>query len=88
MQSLSNSFHPQKTVELLFKEGVFVNFSVMENPMGQGYHLSFRKQSGEEVVLTTFRGASSGQPRVFKTIDAAVNVAKEIGFQGKQVAGR
>ncbi|ARW85404.1 plasmid replication protein RepB [Aeromonas salmonicida] len=67
----------------VFEQGGFSKALVACAPMGTGYHLhlvKFGRQSGTELIEL-----QRGGPREFKTIDAAVQTAKNIGFRRVEV---
>lgn len=66
-----------------YDQGGFSKAMIAPTPMGQGYHLhliKFGKGGGSEIVER-----QRGGWRVFKTIDAAVNTACDIGFRRVEV---
>ena len=66
-----------------FDQGGFAKAMIVPTPMGAGYHLHLVKfgRLTETLVLERQRGGW----RVFKTIDAAANTAKNIGFRRIEV---
>ena len=66
-----------------FDQGGFAKAMIVPTPMGAGYHLHLVKigRLNETLVLERQRGGW----RVFKTIDAAANTAKNIGFRRIEV---
>ncbi len=63
----------------VFEQGGFSKALIALNPMGTGYHLhlvKFGRQTGTELIELQRGGA-----RQFKTIDAAAQTAKNIGFR-------
>ena len=66
-----------------FEQGGFAKAMIAPTPMGAGYHLHLVKfgRLNETLVLERQRGGW----RVFKTIDAAANTAKNIGFRRIEV---
>lgn len=72
-------FMQEKEIKIHFEAGNYSKCEVLLNPMETGYLLAFwRKSAGNPDILRSFRRQ---EPRVFKTIDAAVKCAKEIGFR-------
>lgn len=67
----------------VFEQGGFSKTIIVPAPMGSGYHLHLVKfgRNAESEVLERQRGGW----RVFKTIDAAVNTARAIGFRRVEV---
>lgn len=67
----------------VFEQGGFSKAVVVPAPMGSGYHLHLVKfgRNAESEVLERQRGGW----RVFKTIDAAVNTSRTIGFRRVEV---
>ena len=67
----------------VFEQGGFSKALVACTPMGSGYHLhlvKFGRQSGTELIEL-----QRGGTRHFKTIDAAVQTARNIGFRRVEV---
>ena len=67
----------------VFEQGGFSKALVACAPMGTGYHLhlvTFGRQSSTELIEL-----QRGGTREFKTIDAAVQTAKNIGFRRVEV---
>lgn len=67
----------------VFEQGGFAKAVIAPTPMGAGYHLHLVKfgRNAETEVLERQRGGW----RVFKTIDAGVNTAHNIGFRRIEV---
>ena len=74
----------EATAKLMFDAGTFSKAIVVPVPMmSSGYHLhlvKFSKNSCTEIIEK-----QRGGYRIFKTIDAAVNTAREIGFKRIEV---
>jgi membrane protein CcdC involved in cytochrome C biogenesis len=74
----------EATAKLMFDAGTFSKAIVVPVPMmSSGYHLhlvKFSKNSGTEIIEKQRSGY-----RIFKTIDAAVNTARAIGFKRIEV---
>jgi hypothetical protein len=74
----------EATAKLMFESGTFSKAIVVPVPMvSDGYHLhlvKFSKNGGTEIIEK-----QRGGYRIFKTIDAAVNTAREIGFKRIEV---
>ena len=66
-----------------FDQGGFSKAMIAPTPMGAGYHLHLVRfgRQHETMVLELQRGGW----RVFKSIDAAVNTANNIGFRRIEV---
>ncbi|WP_429076723.1 plasmid replication protein RepB [Aeromonas hydrophila] len=66
----------------IYDQGGFSKAMIAPTPMGQGYHLHLIKfgKGGTEIIER-----QRGGWRVFKTIDAAVNTARDIGFRRVEV---
>jgi len=67
----------------VFEQGGFSKALVAMVPMGNGYHLHLVKfgRNSESELIERQRGGW----RVFKTIDAAVQTARKIGFRRVEV---
>lgn len=74
----------EATAKLMFESGTFSKAIVVTVPMvSDGYHLhlvKFSKNGGTEIIEK-----QRGGYRIFKTIDAAVNTAREVGFKRIEV---
>lgn len=66
-----------------YDQGGFSKAVIVPTPMGQGFHLHLVKfgRQAETDIIELQRGGW----RIFKTIDAAVNTAHEIGFRRIEV---
>ena len=74
----------EATAKLMFDTGTFSKAIVVPVPMASdGYHLHLVKfsRNSETEIIEKQRGGY----RIFKTIDAAVNTAREIGFKRIEV---
>lgn len=74
---------PIATARRDFELGVLTAFELFDLGM-HGIQLSLVSTKGEY----TLSKARSTEPRLFKTFDAAIAIAREIGFQAVVVAGR
>lgn len=61
----------------LFEFGHFEGFYLADDGMGGGWWLNLESKSG----LMTLVDARTKRARVFKTLDAAINAARQIGFK-------
>lgn len=69
--------------KLLFDAGALMACKVVPAPMdGAGHLMSIQWRDGNEEPLETAR---NNQPRLFRTLDAAANQARVIGFRQIQV---
>lgn len=68
-----------KEIQLLFDDGSMNQCTITDAPLAEGlYNLCFaRRGKKEDVLLETQRGGV----RNFKSYDAAILVAKEVGFR-------
>lgn len=66
----------------LFSSGVFRN-ALLTEQKGEGWILSLYKLRGNEYEVLS---NDKGETRVFKSIEAALNVAEAIGFDRLEVA--
>jgi len=67
----------------LFEAGAVMACTVIPAPMeGAGYLMQIQRRDGQEEALETAR---KGEPRIFRTLDAAANQAKVIGFRDIRV---
>ena len=73
----------ESQAKLLFDHGGLAKAVIAPAPMGHGWHLHVVKfgKNGDTEVIERQRGGW----RVFKTVDAAVNTANEIGFRRVEV---
>ena len=73
----------ESQAKLLFDHGGLAKAVVVPAPMGHGWHLHVVKfgKNGDIEIIERQRGGW----RVFKTVDAAVNTANEIGFRRVEV---
>ena len=74
----------EATAKLMFDNGTFSKAIVVPTPMASsGYHLHLVKfsRNSETEIIEKQRGGY----RIFKTIDAAVNTAREVGFKRIEV---
>ena len=69
----------QKELVLLFGAGDLVSCGMSPAPMQSGYVLSFHRRKGHPVSIHSHRDRNN--PRIFKTADAAIRAAQEIGFR-------
>ncbi|MCC3859114.1 plasmid replication protein RepB [Vibrio parahaemolyticus] len=68
-----------KEAKIRFDSGQYKAAQVVEAVLGDGYHLALQgKKQSDNTMITSQR--SGDDPRLFKTIDAAVRNAKDIGF--------
>ena len=68
-------------VQLLFEGGKLSEAIMEPSPTGNGWLLEFRAQDGELIKLTTH----GGEERLFRSLDAATNTARRIGFPSARV---
>ncbi|MCP4588392.1 plasmid replication protein RepB [Pseudoalteromonas sp.] len=69
-----------KDLKMLFDNGALKAATVTEEMMGSGYVVVFNaKNKSHQYHISGQR--TKGEPRVFKTIDAAVKNAYDIGFR-------
>lgn len=64
---------------MLFSEGVLAKAQAVRNPMGAGYVLELFRSSAQTVPESM--QTDKGKTRVFKTADAVLKTAHDIGFQ-------
>lgn len=64
---------------MLFDSGVLSKATITPNIMGGGYIVTVDTKNNKQYVISGQR--SKGEPRVFKSIDAAAKNANEIGFR-------
>jgi hypothetical protein len=71
-------------LKILFDSGALKSVVITNAPMKYGYIIIFTDKVNKDHFMTTQR---SGQyePRVFKSIDAAVANSRKIGFKEMQV---
>lgn len=68
-----------KELKVLFDNGALKTVTVTKKMMGSGYVVIFdAKDKSKQYHISAQR--TKGEPRVFKSIDAAVKNAHEIGF--------
>lgn len=69
-----------KDLKVLFDNGALKTVTVTKEMMGSGYVVVFdAKDKSQQYHISGQR--TKGEPRVFKTIDAAVKNAYDIGFR-------
>ncbi len=68
----------EREIKLLFRTGHLQSCRALPVSMVRGWNLKFRTRDNQEEILTLQR---SGTEREFKTLDAAVAVARRIGFE-------
>lgn len=66
------------TLRIHFNAGDLVQAEVVPAPMQDGWMLAFKRQNGEEVILTRAR---TTRPRVIKRLDTVKDLLTEIGFR-------
>ncbi len=76
----------QKDLTLLFSAGDLTDCFMVSNPLGEGWLMICHRRNGEGVQLTAKHGLKDGRPRVFKSLTAATNVARQIGFKEMAVS--
>ena len=69
-----------KDLKVLFDNGALKAATITKEMMGSGYVVVFdAKNKSQQYYISGQR--TKGEPRVFKTIDAAVKNAYDIGFR-------
>ena len=68
-----------KELRMLFDSGVLIKAIITKNIMGDGYIVSIDGKNNKHYVISSQR--TKGEPRVFKSIDAAAKNANDVGFQ-------
>ena len=76
------NYQELKDIKLLFNAGTLRRCEVWKWPLGDGYTLNF-SMTGQSAQISLAK--QRGSVRIFKTIDAAVGVAKVIGFHQVEV---
>lgn len=66
-----------KDIKLLMESGSLTGASAANTPLMGGWILTFKGRKAKD--LYTLYG-QRGEPRAFKTLDAAAKVVKELGF--------
>jgi hypothetical protein len=67
-------------MQAVFNAGGLVSATIVKAPLVGGYILIVKTKSGQDKAMTAQRD-KNGEPRGFKTIDAAVASAVKVGFQ-------
>lgn len=65
--------------KMLFTEGVLSKSQAVQNPMGAGYVLELFRSSAQ--AIPEAMQTDKGETRVFKTADAVLKTAHDIGFK-------
>jgi len=73
-----------KQLQVVFDAGGLKSATIASAPMGAGYILIVKDVHKKEHMMTSQRDETQ-QPRVFKSIDAAVANAAKIGFRELKV---
>lgn len=68
-----------KDLRILFDSGVLTKATITNNILGQGYIVTVSAKDKKQYNLCGQR--TQGEPRVFKSIDAAVRNISDIGFR-------
>ena len=68
-----------KDLKMLFDSGVLIKAIITTNIMGDGFIVSISAKNNKHYVVSGQR--TKGEPRVFKSIDAAAKNATDIGFR-------
>jgi hypothetical protein len=64
-------------LRLLFDSGLLKSVTVCRHPMVDSWMLQFERKKGDSIFLDSQRLS----PRSFKTLDAAFQIAHDIGFE-------
>lgn len=68
-----------KELKILFDNGVLKRPIITRNVMGEGYIVNVDAKNNNHYCISGQR--TKGEPRVFKSIDAAAKNAHDIGFK-------
>ena len=68
-----------KDLRLLFDGGALTKATITKDIMGNGYIVTVDAKGGNQHIISGQR--TKGEPRVFKSIDAAVKNVSDIGFK-------
>jgi hypothetical protein len=74
-----------KELKIIFDSGALKNAVVTPVPMADGYNVHFM-DSKNKVINMTAQRCKKEEPRIFKSIDAAVANIKKVGFKNIQIA--
>jgi hypothetical protein len=73
-----------KELKIMFEAGGLKSVVVAPAPMIDGYMLIVKDKNNKDHIMTSQR-SDEHEPRIFKSIDAAVGNASKIGFRSMQV---
>jgi hypothetical protein len=73
-----------KELKIVFQAGGLKSVVVAPVPMIDGYMLIVKDKANKDHIMTAQR-SDKNEPRVFKSIDAAVGNASKIGFREMRV---
>lgn len=65
-----------KQLEILFAAGYLTSATAAKYPLSDKWALQFARKSAPDIVMSSQRS----EVRLFKTIDAAFNAARSVGF--------
>ena len=82
---LSKSEMEIKDLKILFDNGALITATITNQILDNGYIVIFEaKDKSKKYHISGQR--TQGEPRVFKTIDAATRNAREIGFKNISIS--
>lgn len=68
-------------LKTIFETGALINCSISPVPMQEGLWMLTVQGKKKDVCYTMTAKRSGDEPRAFKTTDAAISAAKQIGFR-------